>query len=189
MIFFISDQHWGHGAIIHMEDRPFNNVQEMNEAMIQAWNSVVKKDDEVYHLGDIAYKMNPTELSRILSRLNGKIYLVKGNHDKPKQLNKSWDRFEWVKSDFEFDYEYEGKRYDFILYHCPIYSWGGMWRGKIHICGHTHLNSADFFKNNPGRIMNVSCELLDYKPISIVEVIEKLRTKEVIPPPRKLFHK
>ena len=63
-----------------------------------------------------------------------------------------------------------------------------MWRGKIHICGHTHLNSADFFQNNPGRIMNVSCELLDYKPISIVEVIEKLRTKQVIPPPKNTIH-
>ena len=81
MKYFISDQQWGHGAIIHMEHRPFNNVQEMNEAMIESWNSVVTKDDEVYHLGDIGYKMNPTQLHSILSRLNGKIYLVKGNHD------------------------------------------------------------------------------------------------------------
>lgn len=189
MKYFISDQHWGHGAIIHMEHRPFSNVQEMNESMIEAWNSVVTKDDEVYHLGDVAYKMNPTQLNSILSRLNGKIYLIHGNHDKPKQLKHSWDRFEWVKSEFNFEYEYEGAVYKFVLYHFPIYSWDQMWRGSIHVCGHSHMNSNDFFDNCPARIINVSCELLDYKPISIVEVIEKMRNKQVIPPTRKEFRK
>jgi calcineurin-like phosphoesterase family protein len=173
-----------------MENRSFKNVHEMNISMIESWNSIVKEDDEVYYLGDISYKMNPTYLyHNVLLKLNGKIYLISGNHDKPKQLNKSWERFEWVKDYYTLEYTYEDVEYKLILFHYPIYTWNGIWRGSIHICGHTHKNSNDYFENHPGRIMNVSSELLDYKPISIVEVIEKMRTKIVVPPPRKIFEK
>lgn len=184
MKYFISDNHWGHKAIIRMENRPFSNVHEMNISMIESWNSVVKPGDEVYHLGDISHKINPSHLINILNQLNGKIYLISGNHDKPNILNKIGDRFEWIEKYHEFNYNHKGDDYKFVLFHNPIYSWNGLWRGSIHLCGHTHKNSSNFFNSHVGRIMNVSCEMLDYKPISIVDVIEKMKDKLIVPPNR-----
>lgn len=182
MIYFISDNHWGHKAVIWMENRPFQDIDHMNISMVESWNSVVKDDDEVYYLGDLSYKINPNHLANILNNLKGKIYLIKGNHDHDKFIKKSINRFEWIKDYYEFNYEHEGVTYKFVLFHYPIYSWNGMWRGSIHVCGHTHSKSKEYFENCPGRIINVSCEGLNYKPISIVEIIEKMKTKLVVPP-------
>ena len=80
MIYFTSDTHFGHARIIELCARPFANVDEMNEALIQKWNAVVGPDDVVYHLGD--FFMGPKETVLLRKRLNGKIVLIKGNHDK-----------------------------------------------------------------------------------------------------------
>ena len=53
-IFFTADTHWGHRNIIRYCQRPFADVDEMNEALITNWNSTVGKDDIVFHLGDFA---------------------------------------------------------------------------------------------------------------------------------------
>ena len=78
---FISDTHFGHTNIIPYCDRPFVSVEQMNRYMIQQWNSVVKKNDTVYHLGDFSLCISPEEVKDIVSQLNGNIRLVKGNHD------------------------------------------------------------------------------------------------------------
>ncbi len=80
-IFFTSDQHFGHKNIIKFSNRPFNSVEEMDEMMIQRWNEKVGETDEVYHLGDVGLASSG-KLRKILERLNGKIYLIKGNHEK-----------------------------------------------------------------------------------------------------------
>ncbi|MFA5586767.1 MAG: metallophosphoesterase [Saccharofermentanales bacterium] len=182
MIYFISDNHWGHKSVIHMQNRPFINIMDMNNSMIESWNSVVKPYDEVYYLGDLSYKMNGNTLSMILNKLNGKIYLIRGNHDKDRVINKCINRFEWIKDYYTFNYEYNDKNYKFVLFHYPIWSWDGMWRGTIHICGHTHDNSKHYFENHPGRIVNVSCEMINYKPISIIDIINIMKEKNVIHP-------
>ena len=51
-IFFTSDHHFGHANIIQFSNRPFENVEAMNRAMIERWNEKVSPEDEVYHLGD-----------------------------------------------------------------------------------------------------------------------------------------
>lgn len=77
--FYTADPHFGHKNIITHCDRPFSNVEEMNEALVDNWNSVVGPDDEVWLLGDVA--MSTTALP-IINRLHGIIYLVPGNHDR-----------------------------------------------------------------------------------------------------------
>lgn len=174
MIYFTSDHHWGHEAIIHMSKRPFDNVHQMNKYMIDQWNSIVNPDDEVYHLGDLMYKMNPiTFKNSVLNNLNGKIYLIKGNHDK-RYLHRFEDRFEWIKDTEYLKYTYNDKKYDFVLFHYPIFSWNGIWRGSIHLHGHTHKNTDDLYFKSPisERLLNVNCEFFDYKPISIIQVID-----------------
>jgi len=182
MIYFISDQHWGHKAIIWMEKRPFSDVNEMNQYMIDAWNSVVTNEDTVYHIGDLSYKLNPKYLkNNILSKLNGEKHLIIGNHDE-RILNTIKDSFKTINYYGKLSYKYNDKEYKFVMFHNPIYSWNGIWRGTIHICGHTHTKSRKYFENHPGRIINVSAELLNYKPISIVDIIDRVGNKKVIIP-------
>lgn len=76
---YISDTHFNHNKIIEYCNRPFSNVEQMNETMIKRWNSVVRKDDIVYHLGDFGFG-NKEEITDIVKKLNGKIFLIKGNH-------------------------------------------------------------------------------------------------------------
>lgn len=84
-ILFCSDLHINHSAIIEYSKRPFKDVDEMNEALISNWNKEVSKDDIVFFLGDFAMgnrKLIPT----ILSRLNGTMILLQGNHDHKNSL-------------------------------------------------------------------------------------------------------
>lgn len=87
MRWYTSDHHFGHANIINMCRRPFHSVENMNKLMIQNWNEVVAPDDEVYYLGDFAMGEIAVTLP-IISRLNGKVTLVCGNHDRPWLGNK-----------------------------------------------------------------------------------------------------
>lgn len=75
--FFIADTHFGDKSIFRYENRPFTDVDEMDQQMISLWNAVVSPEDIVYHLGDFG---GDGRESQILSQLNGIMYLVKGNH-------------------------------------------------------------------------------------------------------------
>jgi calcineurin-like phosphoesterase family protein len=78
---YTSDTHFGHARIIELCDRPFTNVDEMNERIIQEWNNVVGIDDIVFHLGDVALGAIATSLP-LVNRLNGHKVLIPGNHDR-----------------------------------------------------------------------------------------------------------
>lgn len=54
-IFFTSDHHFGHANIIKFSNRPFSNVEEMNEELIKRWNEKVSSEDEVSYIGDSKY--------------------------------------------------------------------------------------------------------------------------------------
>jgi len=80
-IFLTSDTHFGHANIIKLSNRPFRDVQHMNEMLIKNWNSVVGPEDHVYHLGDVALGTFEDSI-KCLGRLNGIKHLVTGNHDR-----------------------------------------------------------------------------------------------------------
>lgn len=83
-IFFTSDTHFGHSKIIKYcpDSRGhFDDVDQMNQYLINQWNSVVNSNDIVYHLGDVAFAKAEI-VKNIFNELNGKIILVPGNHDK-----------------------------------------------------------------------------------------------------------
>lgn len=67
--------------IIDFESRPFNDVEQMNEVMIENWNSVVNPDDKVFHLGDFSF-LNKEATRAIVARLHGYKILILGNHDR-----------------------------------------------------------------------------------------------------------
>ena len=79
-IFFTSDWHIGHENSIKYDNRPFETLDEMHEALISRYNSTVPESGVCYFLGDIG---NSTEgVRKVMSRLNGTKVLCLGNHDK-----------------------------------------------------------------------------------------------------------
>lgn len=77
-------------------------MQEMNETMLERWNAVVRPEDDVYCLGDFAFQSRDYELEMLLAQLNGRIFYIKGNHDKEiLRAGTRHGRFEWVKDYFE----------------------------------------------------------------------------------------
>lgn len=84
MIFFTSDTHFNHANVIEFCDRPYDSVEQMNEDMVDKWNSVVGPNDIVYHLGDVGLG-NASKYEKYIRALNGYRVLVIGNHDNTKQ--------------------------------------------------------------------------------------------------------
>ncbi|WP_341323496.1 metallophosphoesterase [Solibacillus sp. FSL H8-0523] len=86
-IFFTADQHFFHKNVLTFEQRPFATVEEMNEALIQAWNRVVGYLDTVYVIGDFVFHKYANWVE-ILERLRGQIVLIRGNHDDNKVVKR-----------------------------------------------------------------------------------------------------
>lgn len=162
MKYFTSDTHFYHKMCCE-KFRPFETIEEMNEIILVNWNRTVQPNDEIYILGDFSFGNSKQKLD-VLKRLNGKKYLINGNHDNLNKEHKSY--FEWVKDYFKL--KYQGKT--FILCHYPIYSWDKKEYGSIHLHGHTHDNSHDDFKH-PNKI-NVGVDVNNFKPLSIDEIIK-----------------
>lgn len=79
-LWFTSDTHFNHNAILNFCNRPFDTIEEHDQQLINNWNSVVKPDDTVFHLGDFCFGGRPKWQS-IIEQLNGHIILILGNHD------------------------------------------------------------------------------------------------------------
>ena len=112
MIYFIADTHFNHENIIKYCNRPFKNTYKMNEYIIQKWNSVVKKDDTVYHLGDVGFG-SLQEVKSLVERLNGTKILIKGNHDLKIGMNT------WKEIGFLEVYKKRIVLGDLLLTHAP----------------------------------------------------------------------
>jgi calcineurin-like phosphoesterase family protein len=155
-VFVTSDTHFGHANIIKYAGRPFDSVEEMDEALVENWNSVVKQGDKVYHLGDVT--MNSKSLD-ILNRLNGRKVLIKGNHDIQK-LKFYTPHFYDIRGCHEL-----GK---FILTHIPVAISQKLRYSSGNIHGHLHEKSME----DPWYI-NVSVEQTNYTPISFDEIVRR----------------
>lgn len=79
-IYVTSDTHFNHKNIIEYCNRPYSSVEEMNKAIIDNWNSVVKDEDTVYMLGDFCLGGKEV-IKELCSQLKGHKILIKGNHD------------------------------------------------------------------------------------------------------------
>lgn len=84
----VSDTHFGHEKLCNL--RGFNSVEEMNEAIIKRWNKLIDKDDRVIHCGDFSVGCSVEDIEKIISRLNGKITLVLGNHDTANKVKECY---------------------------------------------------------------------------------------------------
>ena len=175
MIFFTSDTHFCHTAILKYCKRDFPSIDKHDEELIYRWNYVVRKKDIVFHLGDfcLAPKKKWIEIRR---QLNGRIYLIKGNHD--RSSNSFYQEyFEDVKEYWRRKIQYPGGIIKVVLCHYPIESWDGRYRGTIHLHGHVHArNDPNEYRSIPLR-MNVSVDFHSYAPISINDIVSRIRVR------------
>ena len=144
----------------------------MNETLINNWNSVVDDNDEVYHLGDVAFG-RPELAKHFLDSIKGKIYLIKGNHEKAV-LQKDYNvkRFEWIKDYYELKLSPQQM---ICLFHYPIGSWNKAHYKSIMLHGHCH-NS---YKGGFGRIMDVGVDnpLVNFTPISLDAIMNIMESR------------
>lgn len=83
-VFFTSDSHFSHFNVAKLCNRPYSSRSEMNQCLINNWNNVVPEDGIVIHCGDfmLSHKIGFKEYSKYINKLNGTIYLTRGNHDR-----------------------------------------------------------------------------------------------------------
>ncbi len=162
----ISDMHFGHANIIKYCNRPFKDVDDMNEKMIANWNSVVQPGQKVWHGGDFG------DL-QFANRLIGQKRSIIGNHD--YKVDKMAGKFKKLAA-------WKRWRIDgicFVLTHFPIHL--GTELGEIHfnIHGHTHTNFVELENGQPNlRYLNVCVEHWNYTPIRLDEIVKELKKRK-----------
>lgn len=154
-IFFTSDTHFYHNNIIKYCNRPFSSVEEMNETIINNWNAVVGENDIVFHLGDFGF-CGSKEMSTIINRLNGNIYLILGNHDRRTMKQGYVSKFKNVSQQLYISID--GQR--IYLNHFPLLCFDGSYGRRNNeytwnLFGHVHSGP----RNNSG---------LDHKRLNIL---------------------
>lgn len=154
--FFIADTHFGHTKIIEYEKeyRSFDTIEQHDRELVYRWNSVVKKRDTVWHLGDVLFNSKCFE---ILAELNGVKNLVMGNHD-IKDINKYLKYFNKVFGAVKYK--------ECILTHIPVNE-NQFYRFHRNIHGHTHS-----YKLPDKRYICVSAEQIDLTPIEYNKLIK-----------------
>ena len=179
-IWISSDTHFCHDREFLYQPRGFNSVHEMNEAIVENWNNLVSWDDEAYILGDIMLNDN-YEGIKLLNRLAGKIYLIRGNHDIDTRIQ------EYVNVRPNIFYiglatllNYMG--YHFYLSHYPTLTSNYDYDNKplkkklINLCGHSHVKDP-FYDWDKGLIFHTELDTNNNKPWLIDDIIDKLKEK------------
>ena len=186
-IWVSSDSHFFHKNIILYSQRPYRNIEEMNQALVDNWNSVVGEDDTIYFLGDFCFCPVP-QAKEIFSQLKGKTkILIRGNHEKSSATMKEIGFDEVYEKLF---LSFRGK--NFLLCHYPYQQFINpekprkyhkqypVWSGEDALLrGHSHSLPEDTLKyiqvaDRRIPMLDVGCDGNDYRPISLDFIYEKL---------------
>ena len=128
--FFTADTHFGHAGARSLYRRPFESVATMDAAMEARWNSVVRPDDTVFHLGDFAIRFS--DPGGLLSRLHGVKHLLVGNND-PAGIQALPG---WASVHSYLECVVDGV--PLVLCHYAFRTWAGMAKGAWNLHGHSH---------------------------------------------------
>ena len=171
-IWLISDTHLGHNKTFIWKARGFDSVWDMNNAIIERWNEVVKYDDIVYHLGDVM--MGDLDAGiKLVKQLNGKIRLAIGNHDSSNRI----DAFRNLSNfdDIQFGYRLKDGKKTLLLTHYPLLS-GNFDNSKTYsIHGHTHSPNP-FCEYD--MMYNVNCDAHDCRPVAYEDMIAAIMQRK-----------
>ena len=180
MIYLTSDLHFSHDKDFVWKARGFNSVQEMNERIIERFNSIVSDEDDVYILGDLCMSGNLAENMHYIKRLKGKLHIVFGNHCTPNRqaMYLSCDN---VVEICGYATVLKYKKYSFYLSHYPTNTGNydddgrGLKGRMINLCGHTHTTN-EFIDMDKGQMSyHVEMDAHNCYPVSIEEIILTLK--------------
>lgn len=176
-IWLISDTHLSHQNVLKFTDsntgelirgNRFANIDEMDECILENWNSVVKQGDIVYHLGDVTF--DHERFTKMWPKFNGRKRLIVGNHDNVPFLS-SGAFFQKVQMWRMFP------EFGLLLTHVPVHTSNLLRhvdRTKVYtdgcetlvnIHGHTHTNGSP-----DGPYISICVELRDYTPVNIEDL-------------------
>lgn len=175
--FYTSDTHFGHVGIIDMCQRPFKSVAHMDNEMVQRWNACVGAQDIVYHLGDFSMDLRDADrVKRIFSLLNGKKYLILGNHDVDRDgaIHPTIATLDWAARPEWMMMTRDGGE-DVILAHYAQREWQRKFDGAWHFYGHSHNRLPGV-----GRSRDVGVDCLDtaFCPMDFRALTQKIRDDE-----------
>jgi calcineurin-like phosphoesterase family protein len=206
--FFTSDTHFGHANIIKFCDRPFRDVDHMDEQLIGNWNSIVQPEDTVWHLGDVALGPRERWASR-LGRLNGHIFLVPGNHDRcsPVMAKNQARQYNEGMAYLQYGFQMVMDEVELVNVRNPVnphtpavsvvlshYPFRGYERANDHrefegapldvgkplIHGHTHSTERESCSEHGTPMLHVGVDAWDYHPVPETEVIEWLAREHLL---------
>ena len=172
MNYYIADPHFGHAAVIGMEGRPFADVGEMDRALIENWNARVRAGDDVWIVGDFAYR-NERPAADYLRALAGRKHLVVGNHD-AKWMKREPEALEMLESVEHIAWLTDGSR-RVVLCHYPMLEWPGFWRGSWHVYGHIHSNRPEPYfgllqTDQYVQALNAGADVNGFMPVTLDEM-------------------
>lgn len=204
MRYYIADLHFFHAALNQkMDRRGFASAEEMNGYMMRKWNGKVRQNDEVVILGDLSWG-TVEQTNELLYRLNGRLYLIAGNHDHfVSQKEAKLNRFTWIKPYGELS----DNRRKVVLCHYPIMCYNGQYRRDENgmpktymLYGHVHdtrdqrlleqfqeitrntlaVNAKGEEQYIPCNMINCFCMYSDYEPLTLDEWIENDRKRRSV---------
>lgn len=155
MIYFTSDLHLGHAGALEFGTRDFADIEEMNRTLIDNINETVGEKDELWILGDFAYKISREEVRLLRKKIKCRhVHLVRGNHDRDYSQDHI---FQSVQDYKELKTEY-GR---VVMFHYPIVEWSGAHYGTVHLHGHIH---SDGEYNEQNRTKKYADRMLSHEP-------------------------
>lgn len=189
MNYFIGDQHYGHKNALSFDNRRFVDIETHDLYLTNRWNDVVGIDDDVYILGDISW-YNSTKTIEIFSQLNGRLHLLKGNHDSRLLKNRE------LRSLFVEICDYKelglGNGKGLVLCHYPIPCFKNHYYGWYHFYAHVHNSweenmmqhvrrEMEELYNKPCNMFNVGVmkDYMGYTPRTFEEIVNSDRVEKV----------
>lgn len=158
--FVISDTHFGHDNVIKYTNRPFKDVEEMNERLVELWNQAVGDDDYVIFLGDFALGQKEN-IYKYSSKLNGHKTIILGNHDRRKDFYLKAG-FEQAVKRLDIPATESGLGFDLVFTHHPLL---GIKQNERNIHGHIHDKRLDDSLLMLQSISTLLWKTLDMRPL------------------------
>lgn len=170
--FATSDTHLGHRNIIKYCNRPFTSVEEMDEVLIEKWNKKVSTSSTIIHAGDVGwYRDKPHKFRETLGRLNGKKYLIPGNHDDNLLLLSEYFTI------LPLVHEVVWNKQKIVFCHYPMRSWHHNMNGNWHLYGHCHNTIPTY-----GKSFDIGVDAWNFEPQRFEEIKAEMDKHSLICP-------
>ena len=175
MIYYTADLHFGHENVIRHCDRPYKTAEEMDQALVTAWNKRVHRNDIVYIVGDMFFR-NRRPAEEYLETLKGFKHLIMGNHDR-NWMRKAPSPLYWARyfeSVSHMKVITDGNSL-VTLCHYPMMTWQGAFRNGLMVFGHIHNNTNAAYwpliRNSP-QLLNAGVDVNGFVPVTLAELKE-----------------